>query len=101
LFISSKHLALVCQDTERIEDKLRELGFDISKEVRKYLTWLATKEDSKRNCRNWTGLLRSFPCLLEELPRKVREDRDAHYTQRFGAGQVYTTRRAGRSQGAA
>ena len=62
-----------------LRDKLRKSGLNLSEEIRRYLTWLATREDSRKQ-------LQALERLIEKLPRAprgtaeklVREDRDAH-----------------------
>ena len=64
---------------DELRDKLRELGFDVSKEVKKYLTWLATKEDSRKKLQELDGLVKELPVSQRGTAEKlVREDRDSH-----------------------
>ncbi|MCS4538916.1 MAG: hypothetical protein HYY67_08675 [Thaumarchaeota archaeon] len=64
---------------EELRDKLRELGFDVSKEVKKYLTWLATKEDSRKKLQELEKLVKELPVSKRGTAEKlVREDRDSH-----------------------
>ena len=62
-----------------LREKLRKLGFDISEEMRKHLSWLAMKEESREGLQELEKLIQKLPTAPRGTAEKlIREDRDAH-----------------------